>query len=153
MYKKQIQNLALPIFQYLKKEEKRKAEEELILLLKKTLKRHHEKPNKGTPLSKEDYLLIQFLCFGFDKYFQTQFFLDKKHQSAVSGNKHLLSCCRNPKLMEFILFQILNYLLWNEPYYFSQRELLSAIEDYKNKGNTNMFKGSTSRHDLKGNQR
>ncbi|MCL4360459.1 hypothetical protein M1555_04390 [Patescibacteria group bacterium] len=142
-YKKQVEKIVLSI-----KTHKLVQTETLVLeFLRNILKKFPTKPNRGQ--ARKEYRSVQLLYLTFDETFfpltgmpEKSSLFDQIHLQVSDSswierrpkNYYLLACCRNPNLMDKILREILNYLLPEEPWYFSQKTLLETIEDYKTWG-------------------
>lgn len=115
------------------------AEHILLKLLQNILLKFPHKPQSSV----YEYKTVQLLYSKFDQKAadspplydeihspeQSQEWIDRKPK-----NYYLLACCRNPRLMDKILLEMRNYLLPEEDWYFSQKELLKALNEYEEIG-------------------
>jgi hypothetical protein len=142
-YSKELTSLKIAI----KQRQLVSAEHVLLKLLQKILLTFPNKPQSAT----DEYKTVQLLYSKFDQKVtnspplydeihspeQNQEWIDRKQK-----NYYLLACCRNPRLMDKILLEIRNYLLPEEDWYFSQKELLKALKEYEEIGYSEFLHGS-----------
>lgn len=146
---KEILKEVEPIIENVQKGNCSKVEESILKLLKNILRKYPTKPTKDNKAAQRDYLTVKFLWVGFDDYFKERFSIKEKIATNGFHNYYLISCCHNPEDLDRILLEITNYLLYIEPYYFNQQELLKALSNYKNKKQINLFEKSAPYHHLK----
>jgi len=154
-YKKKIEKIVKLIQQHRLVE----AEKKLIFLLQAILKTYPYKPINNKALV--EYTVVQCLYQSFDEDFFpsnsdtiTSPLFDLVHLFAEDSswidrkpkNYFLLACCRNPRLMDDILCQLLNFLLPQEPWYFDQNVLLQTLNDYCLYGWSSRLVSGTERH-------
>ena len=146
---KEILKEVEPIIENVQKGNCFKVEELTLKLLENIFKKYPTKPTKDNKAVQKDYLTVKFLWVGFDDYFKERFSIKEKIATNGFHNYYLISCCHNPQYLDRILLEITNYLLWIEPYYYNQQELLKALSDYKDKKQINLFEKSAPYHHLK----
>jgi len=144
---KEVLEKVSPLINSVRKRRIRETEKEIIKLLEEIITRYPSKPTKENEVREQDYLLVKFLWVGFDDYFYEEEFSKRVPTTPRNThNRYLLSCCHYPEFMDRLLVEILNYLTWNEPYYYEQKELLQALKDYQEKRKTSILAKKAPRH-------
>ena len=146
----------LKIFEYIpeksiKSKDCFRIEDGLIKLLKSTLVKYPEHPKEIRDSLENDSFIIELLCISFDNEMKVKFPEIEIPEQTVEingSNVFLLSCCKNPGLMDDIICQIMLYLNPDEPYYYEYTQLSKALDDYEKDQKTDTLKGESKYHEL-----